>query len=153
MTNVDQLLNDLTIVLPSFDVKDLNVETLMTWQVHDLEKQYREDTLLLAFFTLLLKEARHREVLTKDELSELEARIYNECKVRLSEEGAKPTETSIKREVEIHGCYKAAKSNLRHTQHQVEILVGLNEALSRKFTALTMVAAREKAELQAGLQH
>lgn len=145
--SVDALLKELSFILPDIGLKDLSVEALISFDVHNLEQQYANDSTLYAFFSILSKEAAHAVLLREDDLKDVEVTLEEEYRTTGLIEGGRQSQEKIRHAYYRDERYRTARTALREAQHKGALLSGLMDALNKKHTNLTMISARQKAEL------
>lgn len=151
MNAVETLLDQLSVVLPGVSVSNVSIEELMEFDSNDLQVQYRNDTLLYSFFLLLWREAQHVTLLREDKLKDVEVQLEEEYRTSFKMQKEACSQERLRHTYYRDERYLAARSKLREGQHKEALLGSIVEALNKKHTGLTMVAAKEKAEIQSRL--
>lgn len=146
--SIPALLKELSIVLPGVELSGLNLDELMSFNVHALEEQYRGDTVMYSLFSILSKEAQHLVMIKKDDLEDMESTLEQEYRASLEGQGGRVTGDRIKSAYFKDKRFLEARTSLREVQHQALLLEGIVEALNKKHINLTMISSRQKAELQ-----
>ena len=145
---IEALLSRLKVVLPNYAGDEINIEAILEFDPHDLQMQYAKDNMLYSYYSLLARHARYYKKMQGDKLSDLETDIKCRYKDTLELEGRKASPDDLKLRVHSDPQWRTMRDRLREIDYKVELLDGVVDSLNKKNLALTMVAAREKAELQ-----
>ena len=149
MSTIDNLLADLSFKLPDVSVKDIDVADLMTINLHSLPEQFQEHLMYQSFFGMLLVEIRHKKSLKENELQDLR----NELDAQFRTTIEKQSEARIKSSIENTVRWKGLRDIVTQLERQEGAVASIVSDLNRKGIALSVLTARGRAELSAGITH
>lgn len=150
MTNLDTLLADLSIILPDFSVKDINITEILEFNLHALPAQFQLDLIYTSFFSMLEVEVKHKIAKEENAWQDMENELFESVRTNATE---KLTEKVIKLRVERDPKWKAFRDRIETLKYQLGTVSQIVKDLNRKGIALNVLTAHSKAEIGAGIQH
>ena len=150
MNNIEILLNQIKVELPAVEIDKINLDNILNMHANgELVDLFQRDVLLFSFFSILGKKVKLHLTRQKNKLEDLESDIF----VRLTDElGSKTSATEIKRRTQQDVTYRTLRNLITEIEGKHDLIESLVDGLTKKSIALSVITARDRAEIQSGLK-
>ena len=147
------IIRDIRFVLPDVDVREVKLQELTDFNIHQLEEQYRKDLLLSSFYGMLQVEIRHKLARKENEETDHINQLAEDIRAAAEANGDKLTETRLKTLVQLNPDTRRLRDEALALNHQLTAVGSVVSDLNRKAIALNVFVAKTRTELGAGLGH